>query len=178
MDDFEKLRWNTARYQDSRMLVLMNEFTNSFPIFSSPYIHSHILNIPASIIKGGVFQTKLVRFINAEMLNMPLFSHRRMYKVNDDNTRSKILSLKNLADFVFKYFSFFKKPLVDIYRRLKYRKFTKVSSKVYMEIKELDENSYDAIKSFNGYVGWLYNFRQFLIGDSYIKRIVNKKDKL
>jgi len=172
IDDFEKLRWNINRFSDSRIFPLINEFTYSFPIFSIPEIHELILKLPASVIRGGRFQVALIKEINSEMMGFRLFSHRRLFKVNSDNTRTKIISWKNIADSVISKFSFMSKPLYSIYRKFYYKNNSFLSNKIYTEIDMFDTHEIKINhNNFNGSPFVLYYYRQFLIALKHIVKI-------
>ena len=169
IDYFERLRWNTARYSDSRMHIFVNEFTHTFPLFGIPEIHELILSLPANIIKKGKFQVKLINLLNSEMLKFPLFSHMRSFKINRDFSKSKIITIKNIADDVIDVCKFMEKPMKKIYRKLFYKNFKFIENKIYKEINEFNnipiriENYAETSSLYN-----LYKYRQFLIGYNYI----------
>lgn len=173
INNFERLRWNSARYSDSRMHVFINEFTYAFPIFGIPEIHELILALPANVIRSGVFQIKLVKKLDVEMIKFPLFSHRRLFKINKNNSKSKVINIKNIADSVFKVIRFIEYPLKNLYRRISFKDYSCLGKKVNEDISIFDGINIE-YKNYKGDVGDMYKYRQFLIGYDFVKNNINE----
>lgn len=84
------------RYTDSGMSIFVNNYTHAFPLFSLPEIHEFILNIPFDILSNSKFQIKLISSISPELLNVNIFSHRRIYHINKKGEKKLSFSLKNM----------------------------------------------------------------------------------
>lgn len=119
INDFERLRWISARYSDSRICQYVNDYAYNFPLFSSPKIHGFLLNMPASIIKESQFQIELLYYLKPELMNFNVFSHRRNYVISNGKKILKF-DMKNIVDTIFTNESMMKKTLVKLYRKIKY----------------------------------------------------------
>lgn len=165
---FERLRWNTARYSDSRLYMLMNDFTYSYPLFSVPIVHETILNLPVSFIRGAQFQIALLQKLDARMLSLPIFSHRRRYHIEADGTKSMDMNIKNMATKMLQKFPTLSKPVLDIYRRIKYKDYSSNYEKVQLQLSSLLHGDMEHIVDISHYpkdgsITVLYALRQFLI---------------
>ncbi|HFG2026125.1 TPA: hypothetical protein ACGF6J_003638, partial [Vibrio cholerae] len=166
IDDFERLRWCTARHADIWMCKLVNDITYSFPIFSAPNIHECILSLSADEIKGGSFQIRLMKEICPKLLKFPLFSHRRMYKINENFQKEQVFSFKSVADKLINKLPYVKRFAYALYRRLNYKSHRKLEISVVHDISELNSKDFSFINvhEFKDDLYPLYYFRQFLIG--------------
>ncbi len=173
LDKFERFRWNTARYSDSRLYVLMNDFTYSYPLFSVPCIHEMILGLPAEAIMGGKFQIALLRKLNAGMLRIPIFSHRRKYHLTVEGDKKMDVNFKNIMSRVLLKVPRLSKPVLGVYRRVRYRDYMSNYDKVQMQLSDLqdeDVNDWLHVRDYpNGNIRALYNLRQFLIAYHIVK---------
>ncbi|AYO08103.1 hypothetical protein D0784_01165 [Vibrio campbellii] len=166
IDDFERLRWCTARHADIWMCKLVNDITYSFPIFSAPNIHECILSLSADEIKDGSFQIRLMKEVCPNLLKFPLFSHRRMYKINENFQKEQVFSFKSTADKLIKKLPYVKSFAYALYRRLNYKSHRKLEISVVHDVNELNSKDFSFINTheFKDDLYPLYYFRQFLIG--------------
>lgn len=166
IDDFERLRWCTARHADIWMCKLVNDITYSFPIFSVPNIHECILSLSADEIRNSSFQIRLMKEICPNLLRFPLFSHRRMYKINENFQKEQVFSFKSTADMLINKFPYVKNFSYSLYRRLNYKSHRELEISVVHDINELNSKDFSFINihEFNNDLYPLYYFRQFLIG--------------
>lgn len=169
INDFEKLRWSSARYSDSVIANLVNNYTYSFPIFSLPILHEQILMLKAEDIRDSKFQISLIKSIYPELLDFDIFSHRRSFKLRGD-VKEKKFTLKNIADYIFEKIPFIKQFIVKIYRYFKYSNTDRIINVIKFDIENLlKENKKlpNLVDSFDG-LKELSAYRQFLIAYNYI----------
>lgn len=121
IDYFERFRWQMSRYCDSRAEFILNNYGYAFSLLSIPEIHEMILTLPANIIRGGKFQTKLIFSIDKKLIrDFYVFSHLRMFRIDDKFNKIKITNYKHIADELFEIFPFVKPMILKVYRRFRY----------------------------------------------------------
>lgn len=85
---------------------------------SIPKIHEAILSIPASIIKDGSFQIKVIKQIDETLMSkLDVFSHRRSFYIDKHNRKKRKFTIKNAADKIFDVLPVLRKPLTFLYKR-------------------------------------------------------------
>lgn len=120
IDFFERFRWEMSRFCDSRAEFMLNTYSYAFSLLSVPFIHELVLSLPANVIRGARFQIKVIANIDRTLLDVNVFSHLRPYKVTKGLKKKRLLSMKSLADDVFKFLPFIKPVLVHFYRNKRY----------------------------------------------------------
>lgn len=95
-DNFDEFRWLAARYADSRMVNLLNEFTYSIATFGLPELHEFPFDIPARFREDGRFQLMLIDKLNQTALDIPIFSHCHYQELDRMNyTVTPMLRIEN-----------------------------------------------------------------------------------
>ena len=178
IDSFERLRWNTARYSDSRLYQLLNCYTYTFPLFSVPDLHEYLLSLPADVTRDAQFQIRLLGTLNPSMLQIPVFSHRRQYYITKHGKKRMRCNAKNLMDIVLQRIPKFRAPIVNLYRHWKYEDYTSNWDHVQEQLDALmcdDIENFMHVKAYpkRGLVGPLYQLRQFLI----VYHLVKNKER-
>lgn len=121
VDLFESFRWKMARFCDSRMEVVLNNYGYAFSLLSIPEIHELILSLPADIIRGGKFQSKLIYSIEPKLISsFDVFSHLRWYRIDKQFNKRKKITFVNVADSVLESIKWFKPMIMRIYRSYRY----------------------------------------------------------
>lgn len=146
MDFLEPLRWVVARKYDSRFTMMVNMYMPSFLIMSVPTIHERVLSLPASIIKGGRFQIKLIESLDKELISeFKVFSHRRSFKIRNYK-KVKALSLRSIADDIIKIAPWTKRLLHKIYAITK-----KTENADHHRVKEIKKHIQDFLPNYIDY---------------------------
>lgn len=90
---------------------------------SIPKIHEAILSIPASILKDGSFQIKVIKQIDETHISkFDVFSHRRSFYIDKHNRKKRKFTIKNAADKIFDVLPVLRKPLTFLYKKKVYNK--------------------------------------------------------
>lgn len=119
VDYFERFRWVMARFCDTRSVYTTNLFRYAYPLMGIPYIHEAVLTLPASVIRGGRFQIKLLLALDRGLMTQfDIFSHNRPWRVVGGRKVRK-LSKANIADVVAETFPFVKPTLRRLYRNFR-----------------------------------------------------------
>lgn len=169
LDKFERFRWKQSRFCDSRMEFFVNHYTYSFSLLSIPTIHEAILSLPAEVIRDGVFQVKLIKLLDKNLIDKyDVFSHMRLFTVNKKNKKIRKLTLKNMGDELFKYLPSVKPFLIKIYRKYRYNNNQTLSEQT-IQIGDLSNNIYLPF-NYKALDGDLSRLRQFLIGFRFINQ--------
>ena len=163
IDVFERFRWMMARFCDSRSEFMLNNFGYAFSILSIPKIHEAILSLPANVIRGGVFQVKVINALDSHLIrDFDVFSHLRPYKISKDFRKVRKFSMKNLADSVFKVVPLVKPLLTNFYRSKRYN----VDIKREMNIKFLEtiNQQVPQFMDYKNYKGDLGRLKSIVVG--------------
>ena len=161
IDIFERFRWQMSRYHDSRSTLNLNNFHYTFSLMAVPYIHEYVLSLPASVIRGGTFQIKLLENLDANLLNFAVFSHRRAYHIKNYKKVPDVTK-KNIVDFLFQKLPVVKKGIVSLYQRFKYK--TESTHNVLVDQIEDLGISLPQYLNIEKYKGSLVKLRALIIG--------------
>lgn len=121
IDLFERFRWEMARFCDSRMEQVLNNYGYAFSLLSIPEIHELILSLPANVIRGGKFQIKLINTIDSSLIkSFDVFSHLRWYYIDKNLNKRKKITLVNIADSILEPLSAIRPYIMKAYRSYRY----------------------------------------------------------
>lgn len=121
VDMFENFRWMMSRFCDSRMEFVLNRYGYAFSLLSVPEIHERVLALPADVIRGGKFQTKLIFNLDSRLIvDFDVFSHLRWYKIDSNFNKVRKLTTKNVADVILGFLPSIRPYLLRLYRKHRY----------------------------------------------------------
>lgn len=107
------------------------------------------------------------------MLRIPIFSHRRKYHLTVEGDKKMDVNFKNIMSRVLLKVPRLSKPVLGVYRRVRYRDYMSNYDKVQMQLSDLqdeDVNDWLHVRDYpNGNIRALYNLRQFLIAYHIVK---------
>lgn len=175
IDGFERLRWNTARYSDSRLYQLLNCCTYTFPVFGVPVIHEYLLNLPADVTRDAKFQVQLLNVLNPGILQVPIFSHRRKFHIAQDGSKRMDVNLKNMMTRILNEMPFLKSFVLSAYRRVKYRDYLSNYAKVQQQLGDLQTAEIKEMINVgacpnDSHIRSLYCLRQFLLAYQVVRK--------
>lgn len=164
-----KVEWVfRERITDSRMHLFLNHYLYAFPIFSLPYIHEFILNIPNDMKKRGRFQIQLIKALKSDLLNAQIFSHRRLYRINNSDEKVLSLNFKNIFTRLGGVLPVLYKKILPYYQSIRYKKSYSDDNflRIIMELKE-DKIPNINLENYSGSKNSLFKFRQLLLALSF-----------
>lgn len=162
------------RITDSRMHVFINSYLYSFPLFSVPQIHDFILRIPNCEMARAKFQIELIKMLNSKLLKVPIFSHRRQYRINRAGEKVLKFNMKNvLTQLSFKVPILFN-ALLPFYQKIRYANTPDVNDDFMKDFLSVKGNRLQNLnlEHFEGDVSLLFCMRQMLIALEESKEIL------